>query len=465
MRSAAWIAIATASLLGAVGSSWPMMLRPWSHLPGLPGAEVADHLWGLWLALRSGSMVSHGVWIDAPRGFDWVLADPLNLIWFAPGSIGGPLLAFCMVQLANLWIAGLAGAALWRWMLGGSVRGAIFAAFVGPMLPVLAGGLFTGMTEAQTFGWVGLALAAQWRAIERGRAWVLLAGLCLGLGVWAGAYTGLYGAFAALVMACGQLVTSAERQRSGRRILGVALIALAIALPVIQAILIDREAIATAHPELPGATSLAAAVFADPDLPKNRILSGDLIGLVWPTATHGIWAEDARGAIAASHVSYLGAILSGLAITGAIVRRRERAMRVLWLPLAVMLVLGLGYHLQVYGHVVRVFDTPLLLPGGFLSAKVPFLGQAARWYRAHVVAGILLLPLATAGMEWIASQTPSRANGIAIGFALLVAADSLGSGALAWPRPVFRATAPAGLEQLTGDAPLFFLPTPRGGGS
>ena len=102
MRITAWIAVAAASLLGAVASSWPMMLRPWSHLPGLPGAEVADHLWGLWVALQSGPLVVREAWINAPQGFDWVVADPLDLLWFALGSIGGPIMGFCAVQLGNL---------------------------------------------------------------------------------------------------------------------------------------------------------------------------------------------------------------------------------------------------------------------------------------------------------------------------------------------------------------------------
>ena len=76
MRSTAWIAVATASLVGAVASSWPMMLRPWSHLPGIPGAEVADHLWSLWVALESGPIVVRDAWINAPQGFNWVVADP-----------------------------------------------------------------------------------------------------------------------------------------------------------------------------------------------------------------------------------------------------------------------------------------------------------------------------------------------------------------------------------------------------
>ena len=125
MRIRAWIAITAASLLGALVSSWPMMRRPWSHLPGLEGAEVADHLWGLWVGLQSGPVVVREAWIDAPRGFDWVLVDPLDLLWFAPAFVLGPVLAFCAVQLGNLVVAGLAGAALWRWVLGGSDRGAL----------------------------------------------------------------------------------------------------------------------------------------------------------------------------------------------------------------------------------------------------------------------------------------------------------------------------------------------------
>ncbi len=466
MRSWEKVAVVAAAVVGAVLSTWPMVWSPTTHLPGLPGAEVADHLWGLWVALQSGPIVVRDVWINVPAGFDWVLADPLDLLWFAPAAVFGPVAAFCAVQLGNLVVAGLAAALLWRLVFQGSVRGALFAAFAGATLPVLAGGLLTGMTEAQTMGWVGLALAALWHAATTAsRPWSVAAAVFFAACVWAGPYTGLYAAFTAVPLAIGLVVPTPDRRSTLLRLFLIALLAVFLASPVVRAILVDRAAIAAAQPDLPGTGSLAAAVFADPDLPQNKMLSGDLLGLVWPRATANIWPEGHRGAVAAQHVSYLGLVLTGLAAYGLVLRRPDRAARLFAGLFVLMVVLGLGYHLQVHGHVPRVFGNPLLLPAGFLSAKVDFLGRAARWYRAHIVAGILLVPFAAAGVEALAARFGRRGPLVVLACTLLVGADAVGSGALAWPRPLFDARPPAGLVDLPGDGALFFLPIPRGGGS
>ena len=464
-RRAELLAVSVAALAGAVAMTWPLPLHALTHLPGHPGAEVADHVWALWAAAQSGSLVVDAPLVDHPRGYPWVVADPLHLLVFVPVLSLGPPAAFAAVHLADLVVAGLGAAALWRWVLRGSARGAVFAALVTPTLPVLAEGLFTGMVEAQTLGHVGLAAALVWRAAERGGRWTAGAGVGLAGCVYAGAYTGLYAAIVAPVFAVGVVLQApAEARRvSVQRLAIVALVAGVLSLPMIHAVLVLRPALRAIDPTLPGSGSLAAVVFAEPDLPTNKMLSGDLLGLVWPGATSGVFEPGDPRAVAAQHVSYLGAVLVGLSLVGAVHHRRDPRTRTLVAAAAVMGVLGLGYHLQLGGSVVRLADRPVRMPAGLLSWLVPPVGAAARWYRAHVVLGVLVVPLAALGLEHLARRWSLPAARVVAAGALLVAGDTLGTQALAWPRPLFDGTPPAALRTLPGTAPLFQLPLPRGG--
>lgn len=443
------------AVAAAVLATWPAVLS--TAVPGLPGGEVVDHAWALWLGLREG-LVAESALLDFPTGTRWVLADPLNLLWFAPGLLFGAGPAVTALHVGNLALVGVAGAALWRVVLRGDRPGALFCAAVGPTLPVLATGLFTGMTEAQTMGWLGLAVAATWWALREG-GWgrAVAAGLVVGLTMWAGVYTAIYTAFAVGGIAVGGVWSGGPgRTRRLAHAVGIAVVALVLASPVAWAVLVERD------PNLPGGASMAAAVFEAPFLPQNRMLSGDLLGLVHPRATAELWPEGAPEAPAATHVSYLGLVFAGLAIGGVWVRRSGGA-RALAASACLLLVLGLGYQLQVGSEPVAIGDNLLMMPAGILSLEVPFLGRASRWYRAHMAAAVLLIPFAAAGAQALTERLPrSRAVGLGV-LAALVTGDALLSGALPWPRPVFDAVAPAGLAELDGDGPLLLFPVPRGG--
>lgn len=439
-------------------ATWPMPLHPLSRALGDPGVEAVDHLWALWAGLRDGPLVIETPLLDAPQGARWVLADPVNLLWFALAAPLGPVAGFNLVQAGNLVLAGLGAALVWRWVLGGGAAGALFCAAVAPTLPVLAGGLTTGMTEAQTVGLVAVSLATAHRALERGGSWVLLAGLALGLCAWGGPYTVLYAAAAGLALGLVALLQPGPRWTRLRRGALVALVGLLLTAPVARAVLVDRD------PGLPGSSALAAEVLAAPDLPKNLALSGDLLGLAWPSATAGLWPAGDPGARPATHTSYLGVVTLVLALLGVWSRRRDAGARQLVAAVLLLLVLGLGYQLQWGGRAVRLGGEPLLLPAGWLSFQVPLLGRAARWHRAHLAAGVLLAPLAAAGATWLA-QRSGRWGGATVAIcAALAVGDGLVAGALPWPRPTFPATAPAALLSLPGRGPLLELPLPAAGG-
>ncbi len=268
--------LAAAVLIGVVLTTWPMVLSPLSTGMGMPGLEGPDHLWSLWAGLLDGPIVIDTARVNFPAGLRWVMADPLNLLWFAPGwMVGGHALGWNLVVAGSLAVTGLA-AGLWSRQLDATDEHApAIAALLAITSAPVAGSLLTGMSEAMTMGWLGLALLAlsrlgtdlRWRT-------ALLAGLLLGLTAWAGPYTAIYTALAAPPILLGVLWRgrAAVLPRLGLS----ATIGALLALPILRAVLLER-------PEgLPGSDSGLPAVLADPGAAKNLMLGADPIGLVWP---------------------------------------------------------------------------------------------------------------------------------------------------------------------------------------
>lgn len=94
-------------LLAVVITTWPWVLSPSSVL-GKPSMEAVEHLWTLWLTTTGAGLLNlHTDMVQFPSGFQWVLADPINLVWFIPFEIiGGAPFAFGVVLWINLFLAG-----------------------------------------------------------------------------------------------------------------------------------------------------------------------------------------------------------------------------------------------------------------------------------------------------------------------------------------------------------------------
>lgn len=436
-RAALWTALAI------VLTTWPWLERPWRVL-GARDLEAGDHLWALWLGARDGPVVARTTAVGFPEGYAWVVGDPLHVPVYALGAaLAGPGLGLGLVQVFALALAALA-AALWaRELWPARPEVAVLAAPLAVLVPELGGGLVTGMTEAQPMGLTALALLALHRVVEAPSAaragWAAAA---FGALPWAGPYPALYAVLLAPVVLLAGLWRSEVRGPALAWTAAAGAGAGLLAAPVLRAVLTARDA------ALPGATSLTSDVLAAPDLPRNRMLGADLVGLVAPV-------------IDGLHPGYLGAAAVGL---GALALAHRDARR--WLPAALVALCGalaLGLFLQVGGHVVRVGEAPLLAPAGALSLLVDALGRAPRWTRMAALGGVLLAPLAAAGaVAWTAPlPRPVRAGlrGTAL---LLVALDALTLAPAPWPRPTFDPTPPAGWSDLAADpAPVLEVPRPR----
>lgn len=432
------VAVAAVLLL----TTWPLALHPASRLLGLPDVEAVEHLWTLWLGLEAGPVVIDTPLASYPYGYRWVLADPLNLAWFALGALWSSVVGFHLVHLGNLLLCGLAAVVAGRALLPGEAPPAWATAALTVGAVPLAGNLLTGMSEAQTLWAALLAVALLPAAMERGGRAVAVAGLVGGLTAWGGPYTALYAAMLAPVVLLFRLpgALRAHGPRALARLAGVVLLAGVLAAPVLWAV-------ATQRPDgLPGTESMTAVVLAGPEQPHNRYLGADLLGLLWPVAP-----PDSP----LVHATYLGVGVLLLAAVGLVANRAGLMLvAVVWTA-----VLGLGFYLQVAGQVPRVDGRVLLLPAGWLSLVLEPLGRAARWHRFLSLTAMLLAPLAAAGAWRLVGRLRPGLRTAAL--ALLVAAcvaDQLWASPLPWPRPTQDASPHPIYAALPEPGPIMIVP-------
>ena len=424
-----------AVLAAVVWTTWPLASNPAGMVMGAPPMETARHLWALWAGLRDGPVVIDTTLIDFPSGIQWVLADPINLLWFAPGAVSsGPTLGWNLVLVASLVLAG-AGAWLLARLFGAPPVACWGAAVIAILLPPLNHGLHTGMTEGMAAGWTALACAALWSALSR-EGWgpAALAGVLLGACCWAGAYCAIHAALAGAALVLFRSIRGPSRLRTFVRALVVGGLAAAVGAPMVWMTMVSRGT------ELPGSFSAVANVLAAPDLLRNRMLGADPGAILLPSP----WP----------HAVYLGPVLLVLALLGA--RRAP--------PLAAaaftLLVFGLGYYLQLGGQAVRVGGDLLMLPAGVLSQQLDVLGRAARWHRAIGAAGVFLVPLAVLGFRDLLRRVGSTWHPPLWGvLCLAFGIEYTFLAPVGWPRPVLPEARGLAME-LDEPGPILEVPLP-----
>lgn len=214
--------------------TWPAVLHPASLVPGAGRTDLWNSLWSMWFvsdSIAAGELPYRTLLLGHPDGGVLVPADVLNALLFLPVTATlGPSVAYTVVVLAHLVFAGLAADALARHVAGsqaaGWVAGATFL-----VAPVLISGVHNGTSEAFGGGWLALAVWLTLRALD-GPSWrrVVAAGLGLGLATVSSFYLGLAAWFfwgaAGVAGALGS-----SRRREVLRLVGVGVLAVAIALP------------------------------------------------------------------------------------------------------------------------------------------------------------------------------------------------------------------------------------------
>lgn len=452
MRTLGWI---LGVLLAAAVVTWPWVLHP-TGLLGHPNMEAVDHMWGLWLATTgAGTLVLDTPLVLFPEGFQWVLVDPINLLWFLPADmLGGAPFGLGFVCVANLLLSSTAAALLCGEYLPEYPHRARllgFVAIAALFSPALSGGIDMGMTEELTMGWAGLSLVAVSRVlVSPHKKWVIIAGITLGLCAWAGPYTAIYAGIITTVV-IGFWGLNNIWRRSGfvlvlLRLSVVVFIAACLVFPVWQAIHGSRAV------GLPGTFSMAAEMFNDPHRPQNMMLGVDLINLIFPTPPF----HDRI-----LYTQYLGIVFCGLVGTGIYGLKTQGGLvraKPLLATAIVSTVLGLGMFLQVGGKVLTLWGANIVLPAGWLSLLVEELGRASRWYRMVALAVILWAPFAGWGaIWWIERLRPVQKKvGVLCLYALLLM-DGVWFSPNPWPRPLTHIEVPDGYFDL--DGPFVVIPS------
>ncbi|HCH65882.1 MAG TPA: hypothetical protein DFR83_23980, partial [Deltaproteobacteria bacterium] len=371
-----WPVLTVLALL-PVALAWPLPAVFRTHVLAAPDQEAAPHIWGLWAAAHTGSMLPIHTDLQAfPTGVELVLVDPFNVPAFHLGALWGPAAAYNFVLWCGLVLMGIAGALLaleWR-------ASAWVGAVAAMACPTLLANAADGMTEGFGVGVVGIFAALLLRARRTGQrsAWVG-AGLALGLTPWTGPYNAVWAALIGLGIA-GSIASRGEWPTL-RRTAFVGLGGILLGLPVGWSIFRSRDE------ALPGggARSGLPEVMEHPEIYRGGVQTGaDLIDPFLPVQLTGAEAS-------VSHTAYQGVVLLGCAAVIAV--RHPPARR--WMAGALGFVaLSFGPWLYWKGEVLQVGGAHLAGPAGIAMLAVPVFGRLTRWYRAGAVAGLMLAPLA-----------------------------------------------------------------------
>ncbi|MCB9745840.1 MAG: hypothetical protein H6741_06365 [Alphaproteobacteria bacterium] len=360
----------------ALALTWPLAGELSRYVVGAPRSDAWNSLWSLWFvhdALVGGHLPLETTLLDHPMGGRLVVADPLNaLLGYPLVSLFGLVAGYNLLVIAHSAFSGLAAHALGRALGGqGWLAGVAFQAS-----PLLISHLHNGSSEAIAAGWLPLAGLATLRLVQApswGRA--ALAGLALATCAISGWYAGL-GAW------CLFFALALFHVRAWRELLVAAGLALALTLPVADAVrsvaqdpngLVHikndadlarlRRTIGPADPRV----FFAPGDFRSPDFAKLEGAPADYV-----------------------HTTYLGWVLLLLALIGTARSERRDQAWPFWLAGAGGAVLALGPVLVMDGYPVAFAGRAVPLPY-LLLERLPGFNALSLLYR---IAGVTALAVA-----------------------------------------------------------------------
>lgn len=418
-REPCWrIAVAVASL-GLAIFTWPALPKLGTALLGHPFSEVDNHLWMAWFGGHDGAPMR-----NLPDGFPLPLMDPVNLLWWVPGALGGPVFAYNLAIFGNLALAALGG-----WALSHELTRSRAAALVGMVAvafsPFLGGMIEFGISEAWPVGWLALHATLLLRYARTGSfhdaagASATLSALLL---------SGWYHAAFAIIPEMGLgLWVLARRPRLATIgvLLGQGLVAILTVFPRIAE---TRAHSAIWAPRLSGLTRPQTY----PDWDGNPRFGTDLLNFVYPRVEE----------IPTARTVYIGLV----ALAFALVALRRRTGWALWALATPLWILALGHWLRIGG--VPVGDLGPL-PAGWLVGTFDVVRGISHWYRAAGLATVFVGAAVAVGAQVLLQRLPGRSATIAaISLAGLVLVDATAFAPTPWPRATYRPDPPEALLDL-----------------
>jgi len=434
----------------AIFLAFPASLSPGSLLVGHPDVDLWNHAWGYWYIPHQlsafGSPFSTEL-VGAPDGGLLYFIDMLGALIGTPIAwVFGPAVAFNMVMVLRLALAGLAAQLLTETLTGRGVHswlaGAAFAS-----MPFLLSEIGNGISEVATVHWLAWTLWAAQQVREDGSAaaWRklgLLQGLCTVANFYYGFLSGLMvvvvlGWDGARGLRAGMRVHGAQV----RRVLGAVGIALLVSLPFWA--LFQW----TLHAD-------GALIVRDSDLASGWMLVHNAVDPRTFFAPFDFQSVDlAQYGEAFRHTGYLRWSLLMLAISGAMGHKKLRP----WLVAGVVSgLLGLGPFLW-WGEHVTVAGRHISLPFYWLQGLLPDLA-ITHTLRLALGAQLMVAVFGAAGLLVLARRVSvlQTTLGVAV-IATVVVAESVLVSPAEWPIPTASAEVHDMYEDL-GSGPILDLP-------
>jgi hypothetical protein len=416
-RRATWLALAGYAGY-ALLLTWPLVLHLGDRFPGDNTVDAWGHYWNMWWfrrALLSGANPFYTDLWFRPEGTSLLLHTlaPYNsLLGLLPTLVAGPLVAYNLVALAAIVLAGQGAFLLARHVTGHAGAGFVAGlAFAGS--PYLMGHLNVGHLNVAALGWLPLFVLALLRAGEGARRAIPQAGCCLLLTALCEWHTTLFAILIGGVLAGWQALLAVHGRGPwagvGRMALGGLLGGLLVA-PLALATALALESV--------GERADLGDRWADQ-------LSANLLAFFVPQDLHPLWGpalaawrkQHIVDVLSEGRVS-LGLVVLALAVLG-LGALRWRAAPWLFAALA-----AIGLAIGPDAHVgTRVYRMETLFD---LFDALPFADVSRTPARFSAVAVLALTVLAAAGIAGLARGLSGRRAALAVALAgLLVAGEFL----------------------------------------
>lgn len=352
-RRKAWILPGLLFALGALLATWPLILHFGSAIP--MGSESTGtvpffNLWALEWNFHSLVEAYRGYWnapifYPAEGAFAFSDPQPLTGLLALPFRWLGQAAAYNGVLLLFLWLNGLCAFALMR-VIGASRPAALAAGLGMQLLPFLSHE--RGVLQLQPLFPMLLALLACVKMSEKpdGR-W----GAVLGLSLSAAFYTSQYYAMIAMAVLIPWFLSL---MFSGRRASRGLVMAAAIAAVCVLPVATRQSRILSDYRFQRSLNSVTRS-------------SAELADYLSPSQT--IWLAGRFAQRPVRYGLYAGALLPGLALLGAALRRERMTVKLL-LSAGMSFLLSLGTHFTLFG--VRPYEWLWSTVPGFQHLRSPF---------------------------------------------------------------------------------------------
>ena len=439
---------ALASLLLAVIVTWPVSISPTTLLVGHPGNDSWNHVWGYWWV---GEELAAGRWpirtdlLSFPNGGTLYFIDTVQAVASWPIQLlGGPVLAFNMVIIAELALAGFAAWLLARRLTGDALASGAALVIYGAA-PHLLGQAYNGISETVCAGWFPLTLLCVLRLLERaslGRAAALA--LCATACVLTSWYFGLFAALGSLLLIGWQAAWRSWSIQWGRTLVGIVgagLGTLALILPVFgsfSASLNAEDALVKRDP-----------AFVEASLLNHNIT--DLLAFIRLSRTPSPDLKTLYGEelIIVIYLGWVGLLIAGYALW-ATRRRREFGA---WLLLGgVFFLFSLGPYLNIGGEYVELFGRKIPLPFLPLYKALPIFDRISHPFRFVMGVQLAIAMLAAHGLRHLLRRRPQPVRvALTLGITTLALIEIATTTPARLPVPTSDATIPSFYADLAAD--------------